>query len=141
MIKLVDLKFHHLGLASKSLSNSLNSLKKIGYKIEKIKINKNYNVRNAICKKKNFPTIEVVSQYKKKSPIDNIIKKNNGDLIYHICFISKDLAKTLKIFKKKKIKFIKISHGYFSPFENMLSTFFYIDGFGVIEIMDKKNEK
>ena len=141
MKNITSLKFHHLGLASDNLNLSLKNLKSLGYKVKSIKINKAYNVKNAICVSNKMPNVEVISKIKgKKSPIDNIIK-NNRNLIYHICYISDNLYKTLAILKKKKISFTRISKPEKSPFEKLYSSFFYINGLGIVEIMDKSNRK
>ena len=130
------LKFHHLGMATDNFKLSLNVLKKAGYKIDKVRLNKNYNVKNALCSSKNHPCIEVVSKVNGKSPIDSILKKNNCS-IYHICYITKNLKKTLKKLQKSKIEVIKITNSYLSPFEGVNASFFFIKGLGIVEIMDK----
>ena len=130
------LKFHHLGMATDDLKLSMSLLKKAGYKVDKIRSNKNYNVKNAICSSKNQPSIEIVSKVKGKSPIDSILKKN-ANSIYHICYMTKNLKKTLQQFKKAKIQVIKITDSYLSPFEGVDASFFFIKGMGIVEIMDQ----
>ena len=137
MKNILNLDFHHLGLATNNLTTALKYLKFLGYKIKSIKINAAYNVRNAICESNHMPNIEVISKIKgKKSPIDNLIK-DNKNLIYHVCYISEKLDKTLETLKKKKVIFTRISEPQKSPFENVHSSFFYINGIGLVEIMDK----
>jgi len=135
-MKNFGLKFHHLGMATDNLKLSMNLLKKAGYKIDKIRFNKNYNVKNALCSSKNQPSIEIVSKVKGKSPIDGILKKHKSS-IYHICYITKNLKKTLKKLKKSKIDVIKITDSYLSPFEGVDASFFFIRGIGIVEIMDQ----
>ena len=130
------LKFHHLGMATNDFKLSMNLLKKAGYKIDKIRLNKNYNVKNAICSSKNQPNIEIVSKVKGKSPIDNILKKSNSS-IYHICYMTKNLKKTLAKLKKSKVQVIKITDSYLSPFEGVDASFFFIKGMGIVEIIDQ----
>lgn len=131
------LKFHHLGLATDNFKLTMKTLKNFGYKTKSIKYNKNYNVKNALCVSKTEPDIEIVSKGKGKSPIDNIIKKL-PQLVYHICYICNNLEKTLKKFKKNNIQVVKITDSYLSPFEGVDASFFYIQGLGIVEIMDKK---
>ena len=130
------LKFHHLGMATNDLKESISLLKKAGYKVDKIRSNKNYNVKNAICSSRNQPNIEIVSKVNGKSPIDSILKKNTNS-IYHICYITKNLEKTLVKLKKAKIHVIKITDSYLSPFEGVDASFFFIKGMGIVEIMDQ----
>lgn len=134
------LKFHHLGLATDNFNLSLKILKKFGYKAKSIKINKHFNVKNAICVSNYMPNIEIVSKTRNKSPIDRLIKKDK-QLVYHICYISKNISETLKKFKQHKIHIIKISDSYLSPFEGIASSFFFIKGLGLIEIMDENKKK
>lgn len=131
------LEFHHIGLATDNFELTLKILKKLGYKTKSIKFNKNYNVKNAICISKTHPTIEIVSKKSGKSVIDNILKKNK-QLVYHICYICDNFKECYKKFKKNNIEIIKISKSYISPFEKVDSSFFYINGIGIIEIFDRK---
>jgi len=134
-MKNFGLKFHHLGLATDNPSLTLKILKNIGYKPIKTRSNKNYNVKNIICSSKSHPTIEIVAKMGGKSPIDNIVKKNKN-LVYHICYSSKNLKKTLNMMKKKKLSIVKISNSYLSPFEGVDASFFFLRGIGIIEIMN-----
>ena len=134
-MKNFGLKFHHLGLATDNPKLTLKILKNIGYKPIKTRSNKNYNVKNIICSSKSHPTVEIVAKMGGKSPIDNIVKKNKN-LVYHICYSSKNLKKTLKMMKKKKLSIVKISNSYLSPFEGVDASFFFLKGIGVIEIMN-----
>ena len=139
-MKKFGLRFHHLGLATDNFNLTLKILKKLQYKAKSIKTNKHFNVKNAICTSSHMPNIEIVSKTKNKSPIDKIIKKNK-QLVYHICYISKDISQTLKKFKRHKIHIIKISDSYLSPFEGIISSFFFIKGLGLVEIMDESQKK
>ena len=134
-MKNFGLKFHHLGLATDNPRLTLKILKNIGYKPIKTRSNKNYNVKNIICSSKSHPTIEIVAKMGGKSPIDNIVKKNKN-LVYHICYSSKNLKKTLNMMKKKKLSIVKISNSYLSPFEGVDASFFFLRGIGIIEIMN-----
>ena len=134
-MKNFGLKFHHLGLATDNPKLTLRILKNIGYKPIKTRSNKNYNVKNIICASQSHPTIEIVAKMGGKSPIDNIVKKNKN-LVYHICYSSKNLKKTLNMMKKKKLSIVKISNSYLSPFEGVDASFFFLRGIGIIEIMN-----
>ena len=134
-MKNFGLKFHHLGLATDNPKLTLKILKNIGYKPIKTRSNKNYNVKNIICSSKSHPTVEIVAKMGGKSPIDNIVKKNKN-LVYHICYSSKNLKKTLNMMKKKKLSIVKISNSYLSPFEGVDASFFFLKGIGIIEIMN-----
>ena len=121
------LKFHHLGMATNDFKLSMNLLKKAGYKIDKVRLNKNYNVKNAICSSKNQPNIEIVSKVKGKSPIDNILKKSNSS-IYHICYMTKNLKKTLAKLKKSKVQVIKITDLTYLLLKVLMLPFFLLKG-------------
>ena len=56
--------------------------------------------------------------------------------MYHICYSSENLKKTLNMMKKKKLSIVKISNSYLSPFEGVDASFFFLKGIGVIEIMN-----
>ena len=139
-MKKLDLNFHHIGLATDNYNLTLKILKKLGYKVKSVKTHKYYNVKNALCVSKLMPSIEIVSKTKKKSPIDNIIK-NNKQLVYHLCYTTKDFSKARKKLKRNGIHVMKISDSYLSPFEGIMSSFFYIKGFGIVEIMDESQKK
>lgn len=139
-MKKFDLNFHHLGLATDNYNLTLKILKKLSYRVKSVKTHKYYNVKNALCVSKNMPSIEIVSKTKSKSPIDKIIKKNK-QLVYHICYITKDFSQTRKKLKQHKIHVMKISDSYLSPFEGIMSSFFFIKGLGIVEIMDESQKK
>ena len=140
-MKEFDLNFHHLGLATDNYNLTLKILKKLSYKVKSVKIHKYYNVKNALCVSKTMPSVEIVSKSKKShSPIDKIIKKNK-QLVYHICYITKDFSKARKKLEQNKIHVMKISDSYLSPFEGIMSSFFFIKGLGIVEIMDERQKK
>ena len=139
-MKKFDLNFHHLGLATDNYDQTLRILKKLSYKVKDVKTHKYYNVKNALCFSNNMPNIEIVSKSNSgKSPIDKIIKKNK-QLVYHICYTTKNLSQTLKKLKHHNIHVMKISNSYLSPFEGIMSSFFFIKGLGIVEIMDESQK-
>lgn len=130
------LTFNHLGLAVSNQAKALNFLKGLGYHIGDEVFDPEQNVNLVLCRSQTMPDVEVVSQSKQPSPLDNILKKNR-DLIYHACYTTDNLKDTLSSVEQDQNKFICILPP--KPailFSGKLVSFYLVNGFGIIEIME-----
>ena len=82
----INLKFHHLGYAVKSIENTLVFFKNLGYSFSEIYVDVNQKVQICLLKNENSPMIELVQGISEEtSPIKKLIDKN-GVIPYHICY-------------------------------------------------------
>ena len=89
-----DLKFHHLGIATKSIEKCLPVYKALGYSSTEVKEEPSQNVRICFLSKAGNPTLELVEPVSKDSPVFNIIK-NSGTTPYHCCYEVEDIESAL----------------------------------------------
>lgn len=99
---IVNVEFHHFGLATKYPEKSRKFLQMLGYKSQEPFVNL-FNVFIQFHEHENMPRIELVYQYKDSSPIDNILKTNDS-LIYHTCYKCENVDVVIKQLKKEGFK-------------------------------------
>lgn len=141
-MSVLNLKFHHIGVAVKEFNKSLDFYKLMGYQ----KVNEDIirdelqEVDLYLLKHKTHPAIELVKPYNENSPV-NIYLKENDNNIYHYCYevscfeeIEKDLKKQFRVFNVSKPKPAIL-------FNNRLVSFYYLHGVGLIELLlEDENE-
>jgi len=111
-------------------------LKGIGYIPGETILDELQKVNLIFCCHPVMPNIEIIFRTDLKGPLD-VILKNATELLYHTCFETQSLEKTLEDFKKDGLKIKKISKP--KPailFRNQKVSFYYISGFGIIEILE-----
>lgn len=131
------MKFHHIGIATNNINDSISKYLLFGYNQTTVKyFDPIQNVHITFMEKDNSPMIEFVEPVDEKSPILNTLKKN-GTIPYHICFEVDDIHSEVEQLKKNK--FILISK--IVPaiaFNNRLVCFLYNKESGLIELLNKK---
>ena len=131
------LEFHHIGLAAKMPDKALLFLKGMGYVPGDTVLDELQNVNLIFCSHPVMPSIEIIFSTDTKGPLEAILK-NSTEMIYHICFETQSLEKTLEEIKNDGIKMKMIS----APkpailFRNQKVSFYYILGFGIVEILER----
>ena len=97
------ISFHHFGLAVKEFEKALAFYKNIGYDFTESIVDPLQNVELVLCTSEKYPMVELVKPINEKSPITNILNKNN-EMIYHICYVLDDIERDLKtLFSKEEI--------------------------------------
>ena len=137
MIK--GLEFHHFGLAVKDPHKAISFLALIGYEIGDSVYDPKQKAILQLCVSDKMPAVELV--YAKKtdnSPLKSILKTND-ELCYHYCYSTENIENTVQILKQHSLKAICISKP--KPailFNNRNVAFYYIRGFGIIELLEIK---
>ena len=132
------LQFHHIGLALKNPDQAAHFLKGLGYTIGEIIHDHLQGVNLIMCSCETMPAIEIIFPDGNSGPLDNLLASRD-QMIYHICYTSLNLEKSLKKLKDDKNRVICVSPA--KPailFDNKLVSFFMIKGFGLIEIIESK---
>jgi hypothetical protein len=130
------LTFHHLGLAVKEEEPAIQFLNDLGYKVGEKIFDPLQNVNLRMCSHPAMPSVEMITPAEGKSPIDSIIAKH-GACIYHTCYTSNNVAKSLSFLENKGHRILPVS----TPkaailFQGKPVSFYNILGFGIIEIID-----
>ena len=134
------LEFHHLGFATKNNEKALLYLSNLDFEIGEEIYDPNQNVNLIFCRHKSMPDVEVISPAKTEGPLKSILK-DKSELIYHLCYTSTNLVKSLNTIKQNGVRIITISKPIEAIlFENRKVSFYYVSGFGIIEILEINNK-
>ena len=126
---------NHIGYLEKDHELAIQLWKKNGYKIKfSKKVDRNQNIICSLFFKRNFPNIEIISEYKenKQSTIKNRLCK--GIHIDHICYNSLNIEKTIKKLQKDNFKLV---YKAMSPVFKKKIAFLFSANECLIEIMQK----
>jgi Glyoxalase/Bleomycin resistance protein/Dioxygenase superfamily len=134
-----DLAFHHLGLAVKAPQAAARFLAGLGYKAGKMIFDPLQNVHLGLWTHKQMPDVEIICPAEGKGPLDKLLSDHKDGLIYHVCYTSKNLARSLEALQSDEdLRLFTIS----SPKEAVLFggkrvSFYLVAGVGLIEIIDE----
>jgi hypothetical protein len=135
---LADLTFHHLGLAVRQDAEALAMLAALGYAAGERIFDPQQNVYVRLCTAPAHPAVEIVQPGAEgKSPVDGMISKYN-ELIYHTCYETPDLAKTLESIARAGLRCMVLSDR--KPavlFGGRHVSFYRIPGWGIIELLER----
>ncbi len=111
-------------------------LKGLGYKIGDTVRDDLQNVHLALCTRRGMPAIEIIYATETPGPVSGILKAN-ASMIYHICYTSKDLEKSLDAMERDNNRVVLISAPKPAPlFGGRKVSFHLVHGFGMIEILE-----
>lgn len=128
------LKFHHIGIAVKSIADTAAFYETIGYKKSSAIFDPIQNVNICWLLRQDMPTLELVEPVDVMSPVNKTLEKV-GVISYHTCYIVdniEDIAKRLH-----KLHFAAVS----KPKEAVAIkgsrvAFFYSKDVGLIEVVE-----
>ena len=134
-IKTEDFVFHHTGIVTDDMGQSINFFVNLGYmasKVYKDEIQKSYVT---ILSKSNSPIIELISPMNNESPAQGWVKRI-GSGAYHVCFEIKNLKLNEAIIYFKSQNFIIVSKPSLSPaFGGLHVVFLWGKKAGLIELI------
>ncbi len=134
---LSDLRFNHIALAVRQDQETLVMLESLGYSIGDRIYDPLQNVYVRLCTAPERPSLEVILPGNQgKSPIDPIISKYD-EVIYHTCYETPDLAKTLDCIQNAGLRCMPLSDR--KPavlFSGRHVSFYKIFGWGIIELLE-----
>ncbi len=126
-----------MGLALRKEGEALKFLNGLGYTPSEKIYDPEQKVNLRICEQKNFPAIELVTaQDGEDGPLTGILKKHT-ELIYHTCFETQDLDKTLEAMESDGLRILPVSPA--KPailFGGRKVSFYTIVGYGLIEVLE-----
>jgi methylmalonyl-CoA/ethylmalonyl-CoA epimerase len=133
-----DIEFEHIGVAASSIKECLNILGNL-FELKEIPEIYEDTLQNIKISFINLAgaKIELIEPLdsNKKSPVDNIIKKNMS--YYHLCFRTGCLEKTVsQLLEKGAVEVIKPIPA--SAFGNRKIAFLYVKHLGLIELVERE---
>ena len=135
------LRFHHLGLAVAKKMKALNFLSGLGYEIGDEVYDPIQKVNLVMCSSGGLPQIEIIMPAEKQGVLDNILK-GRTELIYHICYTTDDLNSSFAAIRDDQNRIVPVAKR--APailFEGKYVSFYLIDGFGLIEILEERKDQ
>src|ERR1700682_6242867 len=134
-----DLKFNHIGLAVRHDKDALIMMESLGYSIGDPISDPLQHVYVRLCTAPERPSVEFVQPGDEgKSPVDSIISKYN-ELMYHTCYETPDLTKTLEYIEQAGLRCMAQSDR--KPavlFGGRHVSFYKIVGWGMIELLESR---
>ncbi|WP_111706552.1 VOC family protein [Lutibacter citreus] len=132
----INYKFHHIGIATKSINKCITFYEKLGYSPSDIKIEPSQNVRICFLKKEDNPIIEIIEELNEDSAISLILKKM-GSTVYHTCYEVTDIVAAADELEDSGFRLLfepKISN----TMDNGLFCYLYSVNCGFIELYQKQ---
>ncbi|MCI5225369.1 MAG: VOC family protein [Candidatus Electrothrix sp. AX2] len=129
------LTFHHFGLAVRSPEKAFAYLEALGYSAGDSVLDPLQKVNLAMQYHDEMPDVEVIWPGDESSPIDSILKRNES-LIYHLCYTSADAQASVASMKAAGFAVMPTTEPRAALlFGGVEVSFYYIDGFGLIELI------
>lgn len=94
-------KFHHIGVAVKSIDETANIYRRGGYFVSKTVFDPIQNVNICWLTKEDAPIVELLAPVDETSPVCKTLEKN-GVTPYHCCYVVEDIEEAVKQLRKEK---------------------------------------
>lgn len=134
---LAEFKFHHIGVATNSITKTSEYYKKAGYNVVDTIYDPIQKVNISFVNKFNHPSIELIEPASELSPVANILKKS-GVTPYHFCYEVENIYEAIN--KLKKDKFIPLSKPVTAvAIENGTVCFLFNKELGLVELLQVSN--
>jgi methylmalonyl-CoA/ethylmalonyl-CoA epimerase len=131
-----ELRFHHIGLAVREPTKALGVLTALGYTATPSIKDSLQKVNLIFCSHATQPAVEIIFPADAGGPLDTILK-NHPASFYHICFATENVKTALECLKRNGVHYIPIEQPKNAIlFQNRKVSFYYIDGFGLIELLE-----
>jgi hypothetical protein len=129
------LEFHHFGLAVRDPAQSFRYLAALGYSEGATCFDAHQRVNLAMRHHDAMPDVEIIWPGDEPSPIDRMLE-NRDSIIYHLCYISSDVAGSIAAIEAAGLDVLPISDPAPAPvFGGLEVSFYSILQFGIIEII------
>ena len=115
---------------------AINYLENLGYKVDKPIFDPLQNVNLMMAWHDQMPAVEIIYPSESKGPLESIIGRRPEGLVYHLCYQSDNLQKSLSSIEDAGLRVFEISP--IKPavlFNNKPVSFYTVAGVGLIEII------
>lgn len=130
------MQFHHLGWAVKRPDQAFHYLKSLGYTEGAMHFDPLQQVNLAMRYHREMPAVEVIWPGEGPSPIDSMIKRNGGAMIYHLCYTSNDVEASINAIDAAGLEIMPL--GSAKPailFGGLEVSFYSITNVGIVELI------
>lgn len=133
-----SMKFHHIGVAVKSIDKTAAVYVAGGYKQSATTFDPVQNVNICWLTKEGMPTVELLAPIDETSPVCKTLEKN-GVTPYHTCYIVEDLERAVTVLRK--MKYVAVSSPVEAPaIGNSKVCFLFNKNVGLIELVEAPAE-
>jgi len=133
------LSFHHFGLAVSDPTRAVEFLQSLGYRCGEVITDREQNVNLILCRHETDPDVEIIFRTRSSGPLESILKKTK-ERIYHICYETDDIETAVGELEARGLRVLCVSPK--KPailFSNRIVSFHYVEGFGLIELLEKES--
>ncbi len=129
-----NLKFHHVGIATKSIDKSTKMYAQLGYIASETVVEISQNVKICFLTKEDSPILELVEPLNAESPVTRMVTQS-GTTPYHTCYEVKDINAAVEELEDMNFRPL------FEPMQsdammNGLICYLFADGIGLIELYE-----
>lgn len=129
-------KFHHLGIATRSIEKCSAIYCKMGYSLSDIRIEPTQNVKIGFLSREGSPLLELIEPLGEESPVSGIVK-SSGTSPYHVCYEVDDIEKSVEELEEINFRLL------FEPLtaeamENGLFCYLFSPDIGLFELYQRK---
>jgi methylmalonyl-CoA/ethylmalonyl-CoA epimerase len=128
------MKFHHIGVAVKSIDKTASIYVEAGYKQSQTIFDPIQDVNICWLTKAGMPTIELLEPVDVNSPVNKTLEKN-GVAPYHTCYVVEDIEQSIAALKQRKY-IIMVSPVKAPAITNCKIAFLFNRNVGVIELVE-----
>lgn len=131
-------RFHHIGVAVKTMDATLEVYKAGGYNASTITFDPVQNVNICWLTKVGMPTVELLAPVDESSPVCKTLEKN-GVTPYHMCYIVEDMESAVA--ELRKMKYVVVVKPVEAPaITNCKVSFLFNKNVGLIELVEAPAE-
>jgi methylmalonyl-CoA/ethylmalonyl-CoA epimerase len=130
--------FHHVGLAVRKPEAALAFVRGMGYSVQSPVFDSLQNVNLILCTHAHAPAIEIIYRGDGDGPIDALLARHANGIIYHCCYVSRNVEGTLNRLSDAGLRPVCVSPP--KPavlFGGEQVSFYQVAGVGLIEIIER----
>ena len=105
---LTEFKFHHIGVAVKSIDATAAIYEGAGYRMSDIVFDPIQNVNICWLTKEGTPIVELLAPVDETSPVCKTLEKN-GVTSYHCCYVVENIDEAVKKLRNEKCGFAYVT--------------------------------
>jgi len=134
----IDLRFHHLGLATRDADETSRMLHAMGYTLAESLFDPLQNVNLIWCEHDTMPAIEVVYPADSPGPLGSYLAEFS-EMVYHLCYVADDIQAAVASIRAIGARVLPVAPP--KPavlFDGRQVGFYLVKGLGLIEILEEK---
>lgn len=95
------MRFHHIAIATKDITDSCKKYGELGFVATEVVYDSIQKVNICFLEKQDHPLIELVEPGDENSPVNSVLKKS-GTSIYHLCYEVNDIDETIAVLRTQR---------------------------------------